>query len=154
MREQNDPDNIIIVLISSNFVEMTVENFVLCKSHIGGVKYHQYLLLYLPKIATKLYGPARCKEDVLLSFQLAGLGKIFVLRFICWQYCINYRNFISFPSVKFCGNIQFPQSFGWISQNSAETIRFSQNFRIRELVEITVFNAVQSVTSKQIYVQS
>ena len=83
MREQNDPNNIIIVLISSNFVEMTVENFVLCKSHIGGVKYHQYLLLYLPKIATKLYGPARCKEDVLLSFQLAGLGKIFVLRFIC-----------------------------------------------------------------------
>ena len=100
MREQNDPNNIIIVLISSNFVEMTVENFVLCKSNIGGVKYHQYLLLYLPKIATKLYGPARCKEDVLLSFQLAGLGKIFVLRFICWQYCINYRNFISFSSVK------------------------------------------------------
>ena len=125
-----------------------------CVSHIlGGDKYHQYLLLISLKNCY-LIMQAGALQRRRSTFVLAGLGKIFVLRFICWQYCINYRNFISFPRVKFCGNIQFPQSFGWISQNSAETIRFSQNFRIRELVEITVFNAVQSVTSKQIYVQS
>ena len=40
---------------------------------------------------------------------------------------------------KFCGKVKFPQSFGRIVRNYAETVPF----RIRKLAEITVFFVVK-----------
>ena len=39
-------------------------------------------------------------------------------------HCVKYRNFTSFPGVEIYGKAQFPQSFGQISRNSAETVPF------------------------------
>ena len=39
-------------------------------------------------------------------------------------YCVKYRNLPNFLVWKFCGNAEFPQSFGQIARHYAETLPF------------------------------
>ena len=52
------------------------------------------------------------------------------------------KNSVILPNIlvwTFCRNTQFPQSFGWFTQNFTDIVHFHINFHTRKLGEISVF---------------
>ena len=56
-----------------------------------------------------------------------------------FKHCVKYRNNTKFPVWKLCGKAQFPQSFGQIARNSAESMRFPRIYTPENFVKLRFF---------------